>query len=101
MNRRLLEVGKVHRDLRHAAHQESRTFYKAHSTRREPHRLRDLLRNLDVGSVQKHVVSDQEFPSAHHRCAGCWMHARLTEVRSASRIRRNLIANALKLPAPY
>ena len=99
MDRRLLEVGQVHRDLRHAAHQEARAFDEAQAAGREAHRLGDLLGDADIGGVQKDVIGDQRLARADDRRSRRRMHARLAEVRLALRLRGDLVADALELAA--
>ncbi len=53
MNRRLLEIGQVHRDLRLPTHQKSGAFHKAQAAGGEANRLGDLLGDVNIGRVQK------------------------------------------------
>ena len=99
VDRRLLEVGQVHRDLGHAAHQESRALDEAQAAGRKAHGLGDLLRNGDVGRVEKDVVGDERLARAHHGRAGGGMDARLAEIGLARGVGGNFVANALELAA--
>src|ERR1700722_3638876 len=97
MHWRLLEVGEVHGNLRHAADQKSRAFDEPHAAVGETNRLGDFLCNLDVRSVQKNVVGDQKFSRPHNGCACSRMNAWLTDIGTACRVRRNFRADALEL----
>src|SRR5579862_3249405 len=100
MNRCLLKVGQVHRNLRLAPHQETSAFHEPQAACRKTHRLGDLLGDVDVAGVEKDVVSDQEFSGSDHRGAGGRVHARLAKVRLACRVGRDLITDAFELSAP-
>ena len=95
----LLEVGEVHGDLGQAADQKSSALHEAHSAIRKANGLRDLLGDLDIGSVEEDVVSDEELARADDRCTRGGMHARLAEVRTAGGVGRDLGADAFKLAA--
>src|SRR3984957_13416679 len=99
MHWRLLEVGEVHGNLRHAADQKSRAFDEAHAAVGEAHRLGDLFSDLDVRCVEKNVVGDQKFPRPPNGCTGSRMNASLSDIGTACRIRRNFRADALELAA--
>src|SRR5580658_4744896 len=97
MNRRLLEVGQVHRNLRQPAHQESRTLHKAQSAIREAHRLGNLLRNLHIRSVQENVVGDKKLARSDDCSPRRRMHSSLAKIRLARRIGRDISPYTLEL----
>src|SRR5205085_11808296 len=99
VNRSLLKVGQVHRDLRQPSHQKSSALHKTQAAGREAHGLRYPLGNFDVGSIKKNVVGNKKLARAHDCCAGRRMHAWLSEVWPASRIGGDIRANAFKLSA--
>ena len=99
MNGRLLEVGEIHRHLGQAAHQETRAFYEAHAAIRKTHRLSNFFGDVDVGRVEKHVISDEEFARADDRGARCGMHTGLAEIRAACGVGGDLGADAFELAA--
>ena len=70
MNGSLFEVSQVHGDLRQATHQKSRAFHEAQSAARKAHGLRDFLRDLNLGRVEKNVVGDQGLAGSDHGCTG-------------------------------
>src|SRR5438552_1914549 len=82
-----------------AAPQKSPAPAEAPSPSRKPHFLGDLLRDLNVGSVQKHVIGDEKLSRPYHRRARRRMHSRIAEVRLPCRICGDLGTNALKLAA--
>ena len=96
----LLKVGQVHRNLRQPADQKSRAFDEAHAAARKADRFGDLLRNLDVGGVEKNVVSNQKFARANDRRSGRRMHPGFTIIGFARRVGYDVRANAFELSAP-
>src|SRR6266567_7468087 len=101
MNGRLLEIGQIHRDLCLPAYKKSCSLYKTQPASREAHRLRNFLRNINVGGVQENVVCDEELARAYNAGSGSGMELHLTKIRLARRVCGNLIANAFELAAPY
>jgi hypothetical protein len=99
VDRRLLEVGQVHGDLGHAAHQEARALDVAQAAGGEAHGLGDLFGDGHVGGVQENVVGDQRLARADDGGSGGGMHARLAEVGLAGRVGGDLVADALELAA--
>ena len=99
MDRGLLKICQVHRDLRQPAHRKSRTLDVAQSSAREAHRLCHFLGNLNIRRVQEDVVGDEKLSRSHNRRAGRRMHPRLAKIRLARRIGRNLRPDTLELPA--
>ena len=95
----LLEVGEVHRDLGHAAHQESGALDEAQAAGRKAHGFRDFLGNADVGRIQEDVVGDQKLARSYYGCAGRGMHAGLAEIGLARGIGRDFVADAFELAA--
>ena len=95
----LLEVGQVHGNLGHAAHQESRGFDVAQAAGGKAYGLGDLFGYGDVRGVQKDVVGHEKLARAHHGGSGRGMHAWLTEVRLARRVGCNVVTNSLELAA--
>src|SRR5205823_7612038 len=100
MDGRLLKVSQVHGDLGLASHQKSRTFHISKATGRKPDGLGDLLRDLDVGRVQKNVIGDQELASSHNACSRGGMKTGFAEVRFPRRIGDDFSTNALELSTP-
>src|SRR5579864_6065511 len=99
MDRRLFEVGQVHRDLGQAAHQESSALYESHSTARKAHRLGDFLGDFDVWRVQENVIGNQEFARADDGSPCGRMDAGFANVRTARGIGGDLGADAFELSA--
>src|SRR5438067_1159904 len=100
MNRSLLKVGQVHRNLRLPANQKPGSLYEAQPAGREADRLGNLLCDLDIRRVQEDVVSDKELARAYHASPSSRMQAGLSKIRLARGIGCNLLTNAFELPAP-
>ena len=99
MNRRLLEVGEIHGNLREAAHKESCALYIAESTAGKSHCLGDPLGKIHIRSIQEHIVGNEKLTRSHYRRARRGVDSRIAKIRPSRGIRRDLVANALKLPA--
>ena len=100
MDRRLLEVGEVHRNLGQTADREIRAFDEAQASARKAHGLGNFLGDVDVGRIQKNVVGDESFARADNRRARGRMHAAFAEIRLARGIGGDLGADAFELSAP-
>ena len=100
MDGRLLKVGQVRGDLRLTAHQKSRSFHISKATGRKPDGLGDLLRDFDIGSVQKNVVGNQELARSHNACSRSGMKPGFAEVGFPRRVGDDFGTNALELSAP-
>ena len=100
-NRRLVGIGQVHGDLRQAAHRHTHSLYVTQATVGKAHGLGNLLRYLDIGRIEIHVVSDQKFARAYNRCARRRMQFAVAKVGLPCRIGLQLLANALELAATH
>jgi len=99
MDRRLFEIGKVHGNLGHAAHEESCAFDEAHAAGGEADGFGDLLRYINVAGIEEDVVGDEEFAGADDSGTGGGVDARFAEVGTSSGIGCDLGANAFELAA--
>src|ERR1700740_3678245 len=99
MDGRLLEIGEIHGDLGHAAHNESRALYKTQSSARKANCLGNVFRNLDIRRAEKNVVSDKRFARADRCDPSRRMYSCIAEVRLPGRIGRDLGTDAFELPA--
>ena len=95
---RLLEVGQVHGNLSHAAHQESCPFDKTQAATRKSHGFGNLLGDVNVRRIQENVISNEELACSDNRCPGGGMHAGLAEIGLAGGVGRDVCADAFELP---
>ena len=100
MDRRLLEVGQVHRNLRQSPYQKPRSLDETHPAAGEAHRLGDFLGDLDIRRTEKHIVSNQKFAGANHCRPSCRVHSGFSEIGLARRIGGDIGSYTLKLSAP-
>jgi len=101
VERRLLGVDEIHRDLSLSVHFETESFHVAQAARRSTDGFGDRLRDAQVrrGS-EVDVVCDEERARADRHRAGRWVNLVRAEIRST--IRRagvHLVPNALELTA--
>ena len=101
MNRGLLKVGQVHRDLREATDEKAGAFDEAQASTGKAHGLGDFFRDVDVGRIQKDVVGNERLTRANNCCTRRWMDAAFTEIGLARGMGGNLGADAFELAAAY
>ena len=99
MDRRLLEIGEIHRDLREAAHQKAGTLYEAHASAGKAYGLGDLFRDIDVRGVKEDVVGNQKLARSYHGCASGGVNPRFAKIRPPNGISANFSTNPFELSA--
>jgi len=100
MERCLLGVDEVHRNLRLAIYLETETLDVAESAGRSAHCLGDVLRNLKIRRrAEVDVVGDEERPRSDGGCAACRVDLLRPEIRFARGIPAHLLTQSLEFSA--
>src|SRR2546426_11733078 len=73
----------------------------AQSARREPDGFGDLVRDLDIGGVEIHVVSDEKLSGPHHRHSSRGMKFWFPNVRLPVEVFFQLLAQPFELSPPH
>src|SRR5437764_5470421 len=103
MEARALVARQVHRDLHDAAALkfEAERLQMQESAVALAHRARDAPCDRQVARVQRDVVRDEQRSHAYDASASRRVHARLSNVRRAFRVRADLFAQQLESTAPH